>query len=121
MLKYKLSQIKKISKKILSNLVESLKNYDSNYWSIYYSEDFGSIHFQIGEYNIAEIGNGYVSLIVDGIFFDMKDFTVSGRYSESFHRKHSVLEESHSDFSEVSNRKFESLLRKDPNSECSHD
>ena len=62
------------NKKILSNLVESLKNYDSNYWSIYYSEDFGSIHFQIGEYNIAEIGNGYVSIIVDGIFFDMKDF-----------------------------------------------
>jgi len=62
------------NKKILSNLVESLKNYDSKYWSIYYSEDFGSIHFQIGEYNIAEIGNGYVSLIVDGIFFDMKDF-----------------------------------------------
>ena len=62
------------NKKILSNLVESLKNYDSNYWSIYYSEDFGSIHFQIGEYNIAEIGNGYVSFIVDGLFFDMKDF-----------------------------------------------
>ena len=53
--------------------------------------------------------------------FDTKDSKVSSRNSGSFHRKHSVLEESHSDFSEVSNRKFESLLRKDPNSECSHD
>ncbi len=62
------------NKKVLSKLVDSLKNYDSNYWSIYYSEDYKEIRFQIGEYRIAEIGNGYISIIVDGIFFDMQDF-----------------------------------------------
>ena len=40
---------------------------------------------------------------------------------ESFYRKDSVLEESHNEFSVVSNRKFESFHRKNPKSESSHD
>ena len=42
--------------------------------------------------------------------FDTKDSKVSNRKFESFHRKHSELEESPNDFSEVSNRKFESSI-----------
>ena len=49
---------------------------------------------------------------------DSNDSKVSSRKFESFHRKHSVLEESPNDFSVVSNRKFESSHRKDPKSEC---
>ena len=42
--------------------------------------------------------------------FDTKDSKASNRKFESFHRKHSESEESPNDFSEVSNRKFESSI-----------
>ena len=62
------------NKNLINSMIKSLKNYDSNYWSIYYADDFKSIVFQIGEYIVSEIGNGYFSIVVDGIFFDTKDF-----------------------------------------------
>ena len=39
------------NKNLVNNMIETLKNYDSNYWSIYYADDFKTIVFQIGEYN----------------------------------------------------------------------
>jgi len=51
--------------------------------------------------------------------FDTKDSKVSIGTSGSFHGKHSVMEESLNDLSEVSNRKFERFQSKDPKSECS--
>ena len=62
------------NKNLINSMIKSLKNYDSNYWSIYYADDFKTIVFQIGEYIVSEIGNGYFSIVVDGIFFDTKDF-----------------------------------------------
>ena len=41
--------------------------------------------------------------------FDTKDLKVPSRKFESSHRKHSELEESPNDFSEVSNRKIQNL------------
>ena len=51
--------------------------------------------------------------------FDTKDSKVPNGKFESSHRKHSELEESPNDFSEVSIGKFESSQSKDPESECS--
>ena len=53
--------------------------------------------------------------------FDTKDLKVSNGKFESSHRKHSELEESPNDLSEVSSRKFETSQSKDPESECSPD
>ncbi|RPG61278.1 MAG: hypothetical protein CBD98_003915 [Flavobacteriaceae bacterium TMED238] len=61
------------NKNLVNNMIETLKNYDSNYWSIYYADDFKTIVFQIGEYIVSKIGSGYLSIVVDGIFFDTKD------------------------------------------------
>ena len=64
------------NKNLINSMIKSLKNYDSNYWSIYYADDFKSIVFQIGEYIVSEIGNGYFSIVVDGIFFDTKTLSI---------------------------------------------
>ena len=59
---------------IFKKLFESLENYDSQYWSIYYSDNKKLINIDIGEYKIVEIGTGYFAMIVDITLFNTNDY-----------------------------------------------
>jgi hypothetical protein len=59
---------------IFNKLFESLENYDSQYWSIYFSNNRSLINIDIGEYRVLEIGTGYISIVVDVTIFNTQDY-----------------------------------------------
>jgi len=99
---------------IFKKFFESLENYDSQYWSIYYSDNNKLINIDIGEYKIVEIGPGYFSMIVDITLFNTNDYKfLLNNLSDE---QKSIFENDFSDdfvnlyiTSEISNKEFEIL------------
>jgi len=99
---------------IFKKFFESLENYDSQYWSIYYSDNNKLINIDIGEYKIVEIGTGYFSMIVDITLFNTNDYKfLLNNLSDE---QKSIFENDFSDdfvnlfiTSEISNKEFEIL------------
>tara|TARA_Y100001958_G_scaffold144349_1_gene122124 strand:+ start:680 stop:1813 length:1134 start_codon:yes stop_codon:yes gene_type:complete len=99
---------------IFKKLFESLENYDSQYWSIYYSDNKKLINIDIGEYKIVEIGTGYFAMIVDITLFNTNDYKfLLNNLSDE---QKSIFENDFSDdfvnlyiTSEISNKEFEIL------------
>ena len=67
-------EIVKTNINILNKLFESLENYDSQYWSIYFSDNHSLINIDIGEYQVLEVGTGYISIVVDITLFNTQDY-----------------------------------------------
>ena len=99
---------------IFKKFFESLENYDSQYWSIYYSDNKKLINIDIGEYKILEIGPEYFSMIVDITLFNTNDYKfLLNNLSDE---QKSIFENDFSDdfvnlyiTSEISNKEFEIL------------
>lgn len=67
-------EVVKKNKKLLNKFVNSLENYESRFWSVYFSTKNNTIIFKIGEFTMLEIGTGYISVIIDVTFLKVNDY-----------------------------------------------